>query len=1843
MTLPQTRFYVHPDGDAFVAEGRGRNAFDSSPPTRDTAAGNFKIVLKDFEVIKGSAGRDVLLGNDEANIFQGGAGRDWIEGAGGDDTLDGGTGADTYLYRYTTSDQDGIDTITDSDGSNTIRIVVDDFTKPWRDMIEVQRTVSEVKLFMKDSMGNKDEDNVIILQSADVDALNFKLEFTPTADATDAADIRGVSARSLYIESTPGAGLMLTGTAGNDDKFVVVPGTTTHVTGDSGDDDTISFQDFSLNTDTVNLDLSSGAAATVTRVAPPLQSIAVSDIRSIIGSAGADTLTGDAQANTLRGSGGDDILDGKEEIDTLEGGDGADTLTGGDDNDILIGGKGIDTYIFAGNSGEDTITETEAGVNSILRFQDLATNVDWQEHFNFALNGNELTIKFSADLNNPIPNAIVKIADFSLAGDFKFEHGTTSGNVLPVILGTTGDDTTLLDGGAEDDYLVGFGGADTLTGGEGDDTLDGGTGTDTYIFSGDSGIDTILGESGNNILLFSDATNVEGWQNDFTFALDSVADELTITFGKVGESSYSVVKIEDFSTAGTFEFRYGAGGTTDTLNVVFGSTGNDAALEGGADTTLRGGMGNDYLLGFGGDDTLEGGEGLDALDGGIGTDTLSYANEGGNAGDVGVAVNLATSTSTDNGTTTTRDTISNFENVIGSSAADTLTGDDNDNILEGGLGEDTLAGGLGDDTYVYHYTDIGGADERRDGNDLIEDGDGRNTIVFHVDDTGLDSINMATFSSRSSFGSDLQNVVSSLAGGASVSPSGNSLRLFFKSNFLDDIVDIRLEDIKEGKIALEFVGSDDTKGTIAADKLQSVFFPDQEFNYDAAGTETFRTGPGDVTVNLESLTDFGTLTDFDAKLQHLLQSGLFSYEVDMRDKDNPNDDQLLLTFGGGGGTDKKTLRLDYPPPDIIFVDSGDNKLEFPTDSFLTKADLLTIRTPDMDNNYKVTDTSTYLVAGTFLGTDDTADFSGLSDKIVLDLTIGTATIGTGGDVIAVGNIEHITGGSGDDILAGDGGDNRLTGGTGADTYVYHYTDIGGADERKDGKVTITSEADGGNTIRIVVDGSPAPVFQKHFDSSDTEIAGKVRLSFDDTNYIVLDRADLDDDITAVGGNSKFQLEIMGTTIDFMDTNTAYEDFVDKSTPQDYTYSKDVADNVDLIGLGPVTIDISSLGSPGINFSGTTSDAKLKALMTRGLFSYEVDTDGNTVLAFGDGSTGFPIKKVTLNSSPPDITFVGVIVDGTSTELKFLASAVPNFLTSLNDHTLNTHTDNNYEVTNANIADIYLIKGSPATDVSDTVDFSGVSAFLIIDLATKEGSWVGLGTGNFALVDIENIKGSDGILYGDNLTGNANDNTIEGGLGTDQLNGGAGADTYVYYYTGTRQDGADTITSEADGGNTIKIYVTNNTNPAWGEENLVYFQVHTNVDDAEAHLKVRIAFGSDLANYIVLDRADLDDDITAVGGNSKFKLEIFYKQGDLDVAVTMGAPPTTAALLNTAYENFVDRDIPQEYTYPATDKSLTNLGDVTIDVRSLGISGIDFSGTTDERLEALLASGLFSYEQGVDNVVLTFGDDTPAYPLRNVTLKISPPDIKFVGASSTELNFPASGTSFINTLNSHTIRTPAADNKYKVTDTNKGDTYLIQGSSDPLVEDTADFSGVTDSVLLNLATRKGTLDGHAIAAIDIENITGGSADDRLTGDDDLINTNTLTGGLGDDTLMGGMGEDTYVYHYTSLSGGKHGADTITEVVDVGVVNIIKLYVDDPGTAWMVDTAGGLTGLIRFSAHGEHYSGALDLRQRPRPLHPLVRERSSSPKIQVGNLRRRKHGRDIRRRGFEKRSLRRLRRL
>jgi Ca2+-binding RTX toxin-like protein len=90
-----------------------------------------------------------------------------------------------------------------------------------------------------------------------------------------------------------------------------------------------------------------------------------------------DTLIGTNAGDVIRGGAGNDLLDGRNDNDWLLGNRGNDTLIGGNGDellfggwgrDLLTGGVGTDRFLLRQNSGTDTITDFESGIDSLVLF-----------------------------------------------------------------------------------------------------------------------------------------------------------------------------------------------------------------------------------------------------------------------------------------------------------------------------------------------------------------------------------------------------------------------------------------------------------------------------------------------------------------------------------------------------------------------------------------------------------------------------------------------------------------------------------------------------------------------------------------------------------------------------------------------------------------------------------------------------------------------------------------------------------------------------------------------------------------------------------------------------------------------------------------------------------------------------------------------------------------------------------------------------------------------------------------------------------------------------------------------------------------------------------------------------------------------------------------------------------------------------------------------------------------------------------------------------------------------------------------------------------------------------------
>ncbi len=390
---------------------------------------------------------------------------------------------------------------------------------------------------------------------------------------------------------------------------------------------------------------------------------------SINGGGGNDTIFGGAGADTVRGDDGNDVIYGGIGNDSLDGGAGNDTIYGGDGNDTLFGGTGTNT-VFGGEGDDFWIggpsTNGTAGVDNVQ----LEGGNDTAQLGFFPQFGPTDTIDGGAGIDTiAFDSAALNTANYGITLN-------DSGAATPIggwqtnflnfenVRGNAG--TNAITGNSQANLLQGLGGNDTLSGGAGNDTIEGGTGNDTI--EGGTGADVLDGGAGTDTLTYAGSTA-----------------GVTVNIGT--------------NTAS------GGDAQGDTISNFENLTGS------GLNDNLTGSAGANVISGGLGNDTINGGAGADTLDGGAGTDTLSYAGSA-----AGVAVNLATNTAS--GGDAQGDTISNFENLTGSSQNDTLTGNAAANALDGGAGNDTLSGGDGNDTLT------GG-----DGNDSLDGGAGNDTLL----------------------------------------------------------------------------------------------------------------------------------------------------------------------------------------------------------------------------------------------------------------------------------------------------------------------------------------------------------------------------------------------------------------------------------------------------------------------------------------------------------------------------------------------------------------------------------------------------------------------------------------------------------------------------------------------------------------------------------------------------------------------------------------------------------------------------------------------------------------------------------------------------------------------------------------------------------------------------------------------------------------------------------------------------------------------------------------------------------------------------------------------------------
>src|SRR5215211_6287843 len=330
------------------------------------------------------------------------------------------------------------------------------------------------------------------------------------------------------------------------------------------------------------------------------------------GAAGADMLSinerygvfTNTEATSLFGDTGNDVLRGGSAAERLFGGIGNDTIDGKRGNDLIEGGAGSDLVVFNGSNAAEKFEFSANGKR--LRFVGAgAMNIAGVERFDLRVSGgadnvvvNDLAGAGLGQLNADLAN--------DGAPDVVDIKGSAAANELRV-------------GGAIN--ISGIGAAVNVSRAQtANDKLniDPGAGSDRVTVEGTAGNDTI------------------------GVAAAAVAGHISVAGGPAGVP-IDVVNSETLAIealTGNDTLNAGLGLAALTQLTLDGGAGNDAINGGDGNDTLRGGTENDAIDGNRGDDTgflgagddsftWDPGDGSDKVEGELGTDTMVFNGAGG--------------------------------------------------------------------------------------------------------------------------------------------------------------------------------------------------------------------------------------------------------------------------------------------------------------------------------------------------------------------------------------------------------------------------------------------------------------------------------------------------------------------------------------------------------------------------------------------------------------------------------------------------------------------------------------------------------------------------------------------------------------------------------------------------------------------------------------------------------------------------------------------------------------------------------------------------------------------------------------------------------------------------------------------------------------------------------------------------------------------------------------------------------------------------------------------------------------------------------------------------------------
>ena len=1324
------------------------------------------------DVLLGDDGDDTLTGNVHDDNLDGGAGDDVLNGGGDRDILSGGDGNDILRGDGVSGFDAGGNQLTNfsfEDSGATADDVQQSYGLTTTDLPGWTRTAADRPVRLATSASG-----VTPFQGTkalELDDGTGNVEISQTIKGLDADENL-----SLFLNS---AGL----TTDDSSSFEVLWNGTVVMTVAAGTS--------TMTTRNANLTASAGDNVLTIRGTGVVDGMGavIDNVRLTRTQGGADQLSGGAGVDRLEGGSRNDVLLGGDGNDNsltpvktgtfggLYGGSGDDVLDGGAGDDTLDGGTGADTFIFREGSGNDTVVT--GGGDDALLFDKLAWDSLWfsqvagtQDLLITAIGGGasvRVTGWFASNSNRGrrivAGDKMLASSDVQALVDAMTAQSATiptswptspsqafnsalsaawqdAGSYLDhvVLIGTAGadylgretkwvgtdqvdiwlgpvryeglDGNDVLDAGSSDDILVG---------GAGDDMLFGGVGNDEFRFGTDAGLDLVDGSDGiDSIVATADSARI---------GLSSLAHIERIT-------GAGFANVQIFTAAGiTLDLGSVA---VDGVVRINGAAGAETIVGSASADRIFGYAGNDVISGGLGDDWIQGGDGTDTLDGGAGVDTLdeSFAVTGET---IDLTLGQITAASI-------VETATNFENALGGSGDDAITGTASANRLEGNSGTDTLSGGDGDDLL------IGGA-----GGDALKGGAG---------------IDMASYETQAAPSTTTMSVGNAILNGVTVNLG--------PATSLDGVTPPATANL--GKIGDAegdwFYGIENLKGSnfndgfggsSGANRLEGGAGDDLLYGMD--GDDVLVGGAG------ADYLDGGTGTNtaiFEGNFsEYLITSGSTTTVTGIGARAGDGADQLTgiqilkfadVTISLGVNTNNPPILGEPKMSDQSADDGVTYSYQIPATSFIdldisgngVTVDAMTLAATLADGSALPSWLSFNASTRTFTGTPPlsavgstfevkvTATDSGasISDNFLLAINQakGPDIGGTSGADSLVGTFraETLSGGDGDDTLVGLGGADLLQGGAGTDRADYTLSPAG---------VTVDMAAGTGR-------------------GGDAE--GDQLVSIE----MVKGSANADTLLGSIG-----QDDLRGGTGD---------DVIDGGAESDLIVGDGGADRLSG-GSGSDTIYVRTLAS-----------GALEDIVDGGLGVDELRLGSDT----GLGITGSAYGAVLDLSSPTSgVTSIENVV-GTDFADTIVGNDYSNIINGgLGNDTLSGGAGN--DTLDGGAGDDKLVGGAGADRLNGGSGIDLVSYNRLIDLGplTPEGVTVdltdqsnntGIAAGDI-LISIEQLNGTN---EDDSLRGDGVDNTLRGRAGDDVLKGEAGNDALVgedgndKLYGGTGNDSLD---------------------------------------------------------------------------------------------------------------------------------------------------------------------------------------------------------------------------------------------------------------------------------------------------------------------------------------------------------------------------------------------------------------------------------------------------------------------